>query len=972
MPQIRNNERTWAGHVISWIKEAIDKGQTVFEEATNDAGLKVVGNRTKFPDVLLYSDRVSGTIFNGWELKLPDTAVDDQVMLENALEKAKALSATSFVTWNGSEATIWGIENEHYNLDSLSEIKVYPPIPGISTRADIEEHTAYNRNVPRLKSRLLEILHDLEQLKEDGRIKEAVNIATTIVDTITHISRELIPHLTAAIQQRVNSNADFQRAFGRWKILEKATIKILSKSSRRQTSVNEFQVLAKFTYYRLIGKVLFYLTLSDKLAGRIEPLVLEDGRPAKVQLEEYFDAARTIDYQAVFEIDFTDTLPFSGRIDSYIRHLVVLLNEYDFSILPSEVIGTILENLVPREEKQQFGQYFTPEKLTYLVTLSALRSVDDVVVDPTSGTGSFLNTFYKVLKSLGQESHQSLLNQIWGNDISHLPAILSVINIYKQDVTDTANFPRVTRKDFFRLEPAMLIPYPDPYKEGEFVDVPLPTFDAIISNFPFIQYEDVPEKERLVEAFEQEFGRSQSAFLDGRQFFINGKANYFAYCFYHSLKFLRDGGFLAAITSNAWLGKNYGLQFKQFLLDNFSLRYVVKSNAEHWFQDSQVSTIFTTVQKVIDDAPTRFVTLNFKLDDYLEDDASDTFISEITDLYNEIDNCDLEGNDEWEQDAFYPNVYHKVDGTVKVSIVSRVHLLAQLETEENWSINFLAEDPLSVFADALINPFPHVYTVGRGTKANTDEYQVLSAETVEQSGIEEEFLVPAIKSNREIARIHHTDATTNYLFICEEPEAVLQSDYPNAHSWVQRFSRGRNKIGIPYPVALQKKRPFWYSLRPEQPANIYISLNPNKRIFFAYSDHRVYLNQRLVAIRVANGDVELIAALLNSIVSLLYVELNGVSRSLGALDLNADFFRTRMRMLNPALLDNEARTHIIEAFQPVANREVEDYDVECRREDRRHFDAVVLDAFGYDAALIPQLYEILTTTITDRIEMKDR
>ena len=46
------NERAWAGQIISWIKQSINDGITIFQDATNDEGLKVASGRTKFPDVL--------------------------------------------------------------------------------------------------------------------------------------------------------------------------------------------------------------------------------------------------------------------------------------------------------------------------------------------------------------------------------------------------------------------------------------------------------------------------------------------------------------------------------------------------------------------------------------------------------------------------------------------------------------------------------------------------------------------------------------------------------------------------------------------------------------------------------------------------------------------------------------------------------------------------------------------------------
>ena len=92
---LKRNERDWAGQLISWLKAAIEKKQTIFQDATNDTSVKMKSGKTKFPDILLFTDKTSGIIFNGWELKFPDTPVDDAEMLDNALEKAKSKKVKS-------------------------------------------------------------------------------------------------------------------------------------------------------------------------------------------------------------------------------------------------------------------------------------------------------------------------------------------------------------------------------------------------------------------------------------------------------------------------------------------------------------------------------------------------------------------------------------------------------------------------------------------------------------------------------------------------------------------------------------------------------------------------------------------------------------------------------------------------------------------------------------------------------------
>ncbi len=961
------NERAWAGQIISWIKQAINDGTTLFQDATNDEGLKVASGRTKFPDVLLFIDKVSGIVFNGWELKFPDTEADNVEMLENALEKAERLKSDSFVTWNGTEAIIWKIKDDDYSFSGLEKLKVYPKEKDIVKRNDLADRNNYKKHEAKLQNRLNEILLDLGQLYQDGKLKKAINISSNIVEAVLQTSRHFVPQFQNEINELKGDDISFRKEFNQWKIVESATLKILSTSSRRVEKVEPEEVLAKFTYYKFIGKILFYLTLSENLSGKVSKLELKNSKKVQKQLNDYFDQAKKIDYQAVFESDFTDKIQFNEMIDDLLFELVSVFNEFEFKVLPNEVIGHILENLVPQEEKQKFGQYFTSEMLASLVTFSAIRSRNDVVIDPTSGTGTFLNSFYRTLQFFGNKNHQQILNQIWGNDISHFPATLSVINLYKQRVDDTANFPRVIRKDFFTLVPKQTIAIPDNKDIDKINQIPIPKFDAVVSNFPFIQQEDIPN-EILNKQFESEFAKTQNAFLNGNRFEINGKSDYYIYCFYNSLKFLKDNGVLSAITSNAWLGKNYGLQFKKFLLDNFYIKYIVKSKAEHWFKDSKVSTIYITLEKGTSKEPTKFITVNEKLEVLFKDKS----LQQFEDFYTEVDNCDNPHNTHWKEDAQLKNVFHKTDKTLKVSIVEQSHLANSLNSQENWATYFVNQNPLSVFDNKLINPFPDIYDTGRGTRTGWDTMHIISNEENKTLKIEKEFLLPILKTSQQLKTIAYSNISQYNLFVCNEGEKTLKAKYPNTYKHIQKFETATNNKGIALPEVLKTRKPFWYSLAPEESANIFISLNPSQRLFFSFSKLPLYLNQRLVAIRVDKKEVEIVSALLNSIISLLIVELNGVSRNLGALDLNADFFKIKMKILDPNLLSDIQKKNIISKFEPLSKRQIQDYENEYKQKDRIAFDEEILNAYGFKTDILPQLYALLNETIRNRVEMKNR
>lgn len=613
--QVKRNERDWAGQLISWIKTAIEKRTTVFQDATNDTGIKTNTGRTTFPDILLFVDKISGVIFNGWELKFPDTAVDDAAMLDNALEKAKKIKSDSFVTWNGTEAVIWKIDTTKYTRATLRKLKIYAQESTIKTRDDLADPAKYIVQEPLLKKRLNDILHDLDLLYKEGLLKPAINISGNIIQAIKQASEIIIPQFYTGIIEEKGNNNTFRDEFGKWKIYESSTLKILETSSRKNEVIEPEYVLAKFTFYNLIGKILFYLTLSENLPGELEQIEIDKTKDIKTSLSVYFDKAKAIDYQAIFKPYFTDDIKYSDTANNALLRLIEILTAFDFKVLPTEVIGHILENLVPTEEKQKFGQYFTPDLLASLVAYPAIKTKTDLLFDPTSGTGTFLNAFYNILYNWGEKKHINLLSQIWGNDVSHFPAILSVINLYKQDVTETDNFPRVIRDDFFKLKVGKEVEFPSPHNHNEHIKVPIPQFDGIASNFPFIQQEDIP-KDELSELFKNVFQKGQQAFLKDKNFRINERSDYFTYCVYNSTRFLKPNGRLSAITSNAWLGKEYGLQFKKFLLDNFHIKYIIKSVAEHWFKDSQVSTVFFVLEKTINSDSTKFVSLNFKLEDY--------------------------------------------------------------------------------------------------------------------------------------------------------------------------------------------------------------------------------------------------------------------------------------------------------------------------------------------------------------------
>lgn len=170
------------------------------------------------------------------------------------------------------------------------------------------------------------------------------------------------------------------------------------------------------------------------------------------------------------------------------------------------------------------------------------------------------------MKRMAAKPHHKLLPQLWGVDIARFPAQLATINLFRQDLSDYNNFPRVVSEDFFGVRPGMTFEFPPPrvaldpdHKEKETI----PLFDGIVGNFPYIRQELIERsspgyKKDLERAlFEDWHSEYRELFRDHR-LCLSGQADIYAYLFFHVAAHLKVGGRMGIVVSNAWLDVAYG------------------------------------------------------------------------------------------------------------------------------------------------------------------------------------------------------------------------------------------------------------------------------------------------------------------------------------------------------------------------------------------------------------------------------
>lgn len=189
------------------------------------------------------------------------------------------------------------------------------------------------------------------------------------------------------------------------------------------------------------------------------------------------------------------------------------------------------------------GAFFTPPALADFLTHWAIRSADDVVLEPSCGEAAFLLPAAKRLIAEGAPA--AVLGQhLFGTDL-HEPSTVAAINLVRAE-TGADLGSSIFSADFFDL------------RVGQLGGPPL--VDAVIGNPPYIRYQDFAGSARV---------RGQAAALE-QGVSLGGLASSWAPFLIHASSFLRPGGRLGLVLPAELLSVNYAAPIRRFLLEHFA------------------------------------------------------------------------------------------------------------------------------------------------------------------------------------------------------------------------------------------------------------------------------------------------------------------------------------------------------------------------------------------------------------------
>jgi len=597
----RSNEWEFQGQVLNWLNEEISRRRMGLDRATQETS-RLTPQRS---DLIVWRNRASEDAFLEIELKSPGVSITNPAFFRDADQKAKRWGAPYFAIWNMKAVELYRTPDEDRPAnpgDLLFQGPVLTMIGGVDDWLDSEKQKV-------LKRQALELL---DQTWEADRKAEGFSPpleASVFVDRLGQI----IPKLKEEFHRELTIRARTDKSV-------RIRLKQIAAEQGFAGFVEDVERAIAGQYaYRLIGQLLFYFALKRKLVN-LPDLDLTPKSKIPESLQPYWERVRQYDYEAIFaSSDLDELIPISEQARLVVISLSQMLKNYDWSKVRDDILGSIFERFIPRNERILLGQFYTPATVADLLVAFCIEQPDSVILDPGCGSGTFLMRGYEYLRWMRDSSHSDTLRKIWGFDISAFATELSVINLFRQDFSQFDNFPRIVCKSFFELKPGDRVPFPpaQAITIDAKVDVEIPRFDAVIGNPPFLRSQNQDDLSP----------RAKSLLFDAaarNQVTAPSKTDLFAFFVYKALEFLKPQGRLGFVTSASWLTSESGATLEKVLLQRFKPIAIIASDVEAFFAHAEINTVLVIAERLDDkrrvqnEGQMAFITLKKRLQDIFE------------------------------------------------------------------------------------------------------------------------------------------------------------------------------------------------------------------------------------------------------------------------------------------------------------------------------------------------------------------
>ncbi|MBS7612455.1 N-6 DNA methylase [Candidatus Bathyarchaeota archaeon] len=688
--------------------------------------------------------------------------------------------------------------------------------------------------------------------------------------------------------------------------------------------------LAKEMAYVFMNKIVFYKVLErhfKELGERkLKPISAPDAKAYLDLLYRYFAKAVEVtgDFEPVFYTGIYDEiqLPDDPFVLEGINAFIEDMEHHRLEDLGSDIVGFIYEELIPAAERHALGQFYTPPAIAELITKWAVRNADDKVLDPGCGSGTFLVKAYKRLLELKgyreptERAHKEILRQLYAFDINPFPLHLTALNLSSRYIRAPSTEVNTIHTDFFKVEAEQKVvtPYVVKTLAGEAKrEIPIPKFDAVIANPPYTRWVEIPRKTK--DAIIDAIGDMLKKYgLSGG---IGNETGIYVHFIMHAGKFLKKNGKLGMIVSNSWLQSDYGINFANFLLDNFKVKVVIDFN-QRLFRIPLIATCVLLLEKEDDQKEREHNQTAFV---YVDREAQ---VEEILDA--------IENPNRWKE-SFLINV---VEQTSLPRNEKWIKILFKTDELEKALLTL----PLITRMGALFTPrYGNISGVSARGGTGADKFFYLTKEDAQKWGITRDYLFPLLISPRYSKYFTFSEKDWRklnlenkpcYVFICHKPKSELPKNLVSFIEWGETTPLVRVKEGEKPKTANQstaskmrgKNKSFfgWYDLGEILNTNIFTMRRAQYFHRFILTPMSLAFDDSLITLiakdktSLTQDKIDALLAYLNSDFTRFFIEIYGRSTGGGVIELDINSL-AQLPILNVNALEKGQLKKLSELFK---------------------------------------------------------
>lgn len=889
MPVLTINERSWAiDTVVEMNAHAKDR-----HGAIKRIGGEHSLSATSLPTTLYLDAMVFGAgdrLLLGIEFKMPDTPIDDFALLENAEQKARALGLDAFLVWNVARAALHRVESD----GSCSIIKQWNDLAHIRTRRDVVQ---YEQDVQRFVPRLM---RDLEAFFASGDILGRGLLDAVDADDIAERVLQHTGPLVATLRARSAQDREILRELNRWWRANKDNFAV---SDVKQ---DQWVLFARTLLLSALTKILSAHSLRSAHGAVILPVIvsMHETTSAEKGLPLLEEAGATLGFCQLMRMTPSERYLPAGAWQTLLE-VSALLSQVQFEHLDRDLMERLADRLYGTVRTQASAQYPTSPALAALLVTLGMRDPSSVVLDPCGGSGEIA----RAILCSKREAGVPAVDAQWQTHLSDRFAVglLPAVSALSSGLV-TQGVARVSQDDLFDLHPGRTM---RAYRQED-DEWCLPACDAIVSDLPFKEAALRPEQ---LQRLHESLGVAR----------LPARIDTYALAVLASIPLLTPGGRAAFLTSNSWLGTQWGEEWWSLVNEHCHVETVI-IGSQRWFSGMTkcMGSIIVLRRRTEGDAPerTHFCLLHAHPDDVDPDHLLGLSL---------------------EEETIEPETMtvHAYDPDQIEAITARGLGLSACFTGCAWVLDL----------DEATIPFTDVCRIRRGARRGNNAFFYPRA----GHGIEAEFIRPMVKDLSDSEQM--VVEAEKEAFVCSLSRAELHAlGATGTLAWIASSSCGTNGTGKPWPEALARTGRQWYEMGTDEQADLIVSVNPYERMFVARLAQRSFADQRVAAILLPDarlGQLPLVHALLNTSLTLCGMEGLGFARAEGVLDVTVTTLQRRLRVFDPDLLSPVAAEEVVAAFAPLLARDVLPLVEELERADRRAFDEVVFEAFGVGHLLDP-------------------